>query len=327
MAKRQTFLKSLIYDKTCARLWYRLIGKTEGHRVIISLVVVLIVIYLARIIINTPAWPTWTNFNGKGVWDLADLILVPIVLALVAFFFNKRQKEQELELAKQERENDREIARERTRETALQNYLDKMTELLLPPNDLRKSDEDSEVRSIARSRTLTVLRSLDGERKGSVVQFLYEAGLINLKNIIVFLQDANLEGAHLLGAHLRHTNLEFVNLRNANLEGVDLEGANLRTAFLSGTKLSGANLEYTNLENAKLEYATLKAATLEGAMLRGAILKGANLMGANLMDAILGDANLEGANLVDAWFDADTIWPAGFDPIGAGAKKVKWEFA
>ena len=45
-----------------------------------------------------------------------------------------------------------------------------MTELLLDKK-LRESEVD-EVRAVARARTFTVLRRLDGERKGALIRFL-----------------------------------------------------------------------------------------------------------------------------------------------------------
>src|SRR5204863_8798191 len=87
------------------------------------------------------------------------------------------------------------------RETALQIYIDKMSELLLSGN-LRKSREDDEVRDIARTRTLTVLRGLDAERKGSVIQFLNEVSLIKMEKPIVTLSGANLVWANLSEANL-----------------------------------------------------------------------------------------------------------------------------
>ena len=47
----------------------------------------------------------------------------------------------------------------------------------LPDLNLEHPDED--VRAVARARTLTALTRLDGERKRSVLQFLYESGLIS----------------------------------------------------------------------------------------------------------------------------------------------------
>jgi len=65
-----------------------------------------------------------------------------------------------------------------------------------------KEEDPKEVRAVARSRTLTLLRRLDGERKGHVVQFLYESGLITKDRTSVNLAGANLEGAYLTSAIL-----------------------------------------------------------------------------------------------------------------------------
>jgi hypothetical protein len=49
-----------------------------------------------------------------------------------------------------------------------------MQELILDKG-LRKSEEDAEIRNVVRARTLAVLRSLDGNRKGQRVA-AYGAG-------------------------------------------------------------------------------------------------------------------------------------------------------
>ncbi len=61
---------------------------------------------------------------------------------------------------------------------------------------------------------------------------------------------------------------------------------------------------------------------LEGADLSGVYLGQANLRHANLQSANLSDANLTGTNLLAAYYDADTKWPADFDPEAAGARLV-----
>jgi hypothetical protein len=155
----------------------------------------------------------WTGLVGiqanpdtRLAWDWLELLIIPLVLALGALWFNnqsrRRELEQELarrrseqklalqareseqELAQREREKDREIAEDRVREEALQRYLDRMQELILDKG-LRRSKEDAEIREemrdVARARTLAVLRSLDGNRKAQVARFLYEADLITRK--------------------------------------------------------------------------------------------------------------------------------------------------
>jgi uncharacterized protein YjbI with pentapeptide repeats len=137
----------------------------------------------------------------------------------------------------------------------LQAYFEAMTGLLLPPNNLRESAEGSEVRSIARARTLAVLRGLEGRedkksaRKGSVLRFLYEARLIGSeeKDVVV-----GLSGADLMGA-----DLSFANLSQANLSGADLSQASLIGTLLSGADLSGTDLSGTDLSEARYDTFTV----------------------------------------------------------------------
>ncbi len=63
-------------------------------------------------------------------------------------------------------------------DTALQAYLDQMSQLLLA-KAMRNPEEGSEIRTLTRANTLTVLGRSDPGRKGRLLRFLYEAGLIN----------------------------------------------------------------------------------------------------------------------------------------------------
>jgi hypothetical protein len=101
-------------------------------------------------------------------------------------------------------------------------------------------------------------------------------------------------------------------LSYAKLAGGKFFGINLKQAKLYKAQLNNANLGKANLAGANLSKANLKGANLEKAN-----LKSANLIGADLTDAILTNALLTNAK-----YDSTTIWPAGFDPVAAGAKLV-----
>jgi hypothetical protein len=139
---------------------------------------------------------------GITLWDWIKLLIVPAVIAGGGLWFNRQQRERETEIAEQ-----------RAQDEALQAYLDQMSTLLLEKN-LRSSEEASEVRTLARARTLTVLRRLDGERQGRVLQFLHESRVIDKENLVL-----DLRGADLRGAYLRHADLSGANLFGANLFG------------------------------------------------------------------------------------------------------------
>jgi uncharacterized protein YjbI with pentapeptide repeats len=97
-----------------------------------------------------------------------------------------------------------------------------------------------EMRNLARARTLTVLSRLNGERKASVLEFLYESDLITKDRLVINLAGADLSGANLslvaadsLSGRLRGrglTNLSGADLSAANLSGADLSDANLLDA-------------------------------------------------------------------------------------------------
>jgi uncharacterized protein YjbI with pentapeptide repeats len=231
-------------------------------------------------------------------------------------------------------QTDLQIAGDQQKENALQTYLDRMSELLLN-NNLRKSQPGDEVRNVARARTITVLPQLDGVRKGELVHFLREAGLIDSKNTIVSLDGAdltdivlpfttdssgtNLSDINLSGANLFRAELGYANLNGANLNGILLFETDLKNATLIHANLSSAHIDSATLTNANLTGATLTDATLTNANLSKADLRGANLNGALLCFIKLSNdkmhmmhityiaiANLSGSNLRDA--DLNKAW-------------------
>jgi hypothetical protein len=215
----------------------------------------------------------WTGLPKRTLWDWLQLLIIPGVLAGGGLWFNRQQREQELQTA------DR-----RAQDEALQAYVDQMSAMLIPNNDqpsLYDEHPPDSLKTVARARTLTVLPRLAGDRKARVVQFLYESGLITeTRGSIVDLKGANLSDADLRDANLRDANLRDANLNVADLRGADLVRSNLREA---------------DLVDAYLREADLRGADLSGAYLRGANLSDAYLRGANLSDAVLRGAILSGA--------------------------------
>jgi uncharacterized protein YjbI with pentapeptide repeats len=208
--------------------------------------------------------PTWAMRvdvvrDPKFLWDWLELLIIPVVLGAGALWFNN-----------QTRKSEQALAQDRAREEALQRYLDTMQGLILD-KELRRSEKDAEIRDVARARTLTVLRSLDGNQKGQVVRFLYEADLIRTSiresrerwviGAIIYLR-----GAELSGANLSNTNLFRANLSNTNLFRANLSIASLMGADLRGADLTGADLFFATLSDAKLSYADLRGANLKGAI-------------------------------------------------------------
>ena len=269
---------------------------------------------------------TWTGFGDftkpnsefvrrKTLWDWMQLFIIPIFLSGGVFLLNRS-----------ERRNERDIAEDRQREAALQSYLDKMADLLL--KEKLQSTDSEETRDVARIRTLTVLRGLDGKRKGLLLLFLYEAGLIigrlkihnNEKSALEAtasqIPKSNYPVISLRGADLTKANLIEANLLGADLRGADLSEADLTRADLSEVDLSNAILTDAKLIDAKAnkdeeiiyyeahkvgaEIKDLINIELTGVNLTEAHLIGANLSRVHFHRAKLKGAKLSGANLTGA---------------------------
>jgi uncharacterized protein YjbI with pentapeptide repeats len=265
-------------------------------------------------------WITFSvaHANNQSTWEWLKTLFIPAVIALGGYLLNRAQSERE-----------QQIASERAQDEALQGYLDGMPELLTAKEQpLHKVQPDDSLSIVARARTLILLSGLDNARKRSVLEFLYEAHLIDLEQTFIKLDQADLRGANLSGAHLTSTDLReadlsgadlreavlsSANLYKADLREADLRGANLSGADLSGTELISANLSSANLRGAVLTLANLSKVdfsrlnwntilwvlgqigyvTGKGEGWQGSVASGVNLISANLRGADLSGANLK----------------------------------
>ena len=271
---------------------------------------------------GSKAW-TLTEFGGKPVWDWMQLLIVPLALGVIGFVFTIQQDMRQYAIENQRAQAEQKLVELRTEHATLQAYLDEMGTLLLDRN-LRGADENSDVRKLARGRTLVALDALSAFRQVRTLRFLYEAELIQPTPTndqpVISLNNADLtaidltgrpflRGAHLQQAHLSESILDHVDLRDAylagadlrraDLERADLEDANLSAAFLEEADLSGANLANVDLSNAEWIYKQDPLLRERGAGLRNADLRDADLKGANLTNANLKGANLKGAEVTD----------------------------
>lgn len=260
------------------------------------------------------------GFRGKTVWDWLGLLIVPAILLIGSVWINSTIQRNDEARAEKRAEVDRQIADDRLKEQALQAYLDRMSELLLNGH-FDNPDTRDKAKTVTRARTLTILRGLDGVRKGVLLRFLYESDLITGDRPNIDLSDADFSKADLAEASLSNANLVKVNLVKAHLEMAHLNNAHLQEALLIETDLEAAELKAANLEGAMLVGANLMNSDLREANLTGATLAGASLQLALLGQANLERTHLEGANLTDATVslkqlekttrDENTILPDG----------------
>jgi len=217
---------------------------------------------------SVPLWKRlwrWTGWRGKKLWDWQVLLFIPLTIALIASLFTQWQnsRQQGIENLRAER-------------AMVKAYLEHIGTLLLEEN-LRTADENSDVRLLARARTLVVLDGVSDDRKVRVLEFLSETKLIQSGSQseppVISLRFADLSGTRLVKRSiLSHTDLDRAELIGANLHNANLINTELPGADLSGANLSGADLQYADLSEANLSEAegvrcqqTQGAESLDGA--------------------------------------------------------------
>ncbi len=273
-----------------------------------------------------------TGFSEKALWDwlmLIGVLAIPIAVAFASFMFSQQQNLSSQTASERQHQTDLQIAAEQQRESTLRICIEDMKDLLLNKG-LRTSKPEEEVRAVARVEVLTALRQLDGERKGLLIRFLSEAGLItsiDIKYDVIIdlsgaeltgaeltsadLSGAHLNGAHLNGAHLNSAHLARVELIGAELNGSDLNSADLSDAHMNSAHLSGAHLNSAHLTRADLMNTDLTGANLRLADLTGADLRLADLTGADLRFADLSKAQVTQVQLDQALSLQGTTLPDG----------------
>ena len=207
----------------------------------------------------------WTGWRGKTLWDWQALLFIPVTIALIASLFALYQNSRQLELENL-----------RTERAMLETYLEYIGVLLLE-EDLRTAGTNSDVRLLARARTLAVLDAVSRDRKVRLLEFLSETQLIQFgpqgKPPVISLRFADLREAP-LGKRfiLSNTDLDRADLTNAKLSNAKLTNAKLPRADLTGALLYDADLSGADLSSADLSNAegvscqqTERAKSLEGA--------------------------------------------------------------
>jgi uncharacterized protein YjbI with pentapeptide repeats len=227
----------------------------------------------------------------KTIWDLLDLIMVPIALIFVAYWLNlseKRTEAQQLE--------------EQNQRIILQDYFAQIRDFILEKNLLICSQE-SALRKLARTITKITLHEVNGSRRGIIIRFLYESGLVSQKDPIIFLS----------GSDCREAELSYAMLQEVTLIQINGSGTIFSRANLSMSRLNESNFSNADFSSADLRNSNISRANLSGAKLTNTNFEGANLIRANLENATMRGAIFKNTKLNGVKYNSGTIWPEDFD--------------
>lgn len=252
------------------------------------------IVFVVRWAFSPIEAPEWTGFgpydedlNGprsKTLWDWLDLILIPAVLAMVAWIYKEFDK---TKTKKEELINRQNLS--------LDNFIKTITELNLEYN--LSSDKPIEGTSeIARSRVILVLNDLDSASKGQVLQFLYESNLVNqnpkIKLVGANFRESNLRGIDLSFAEIRGAYFSDSDLSKCNFSSSTFVGCDFTDSDFSESKVNNVDFSYTNLTKCKFHKVDLRSTNLEGATLDYADLTKAKIL-SHQLDSVKSKLNVK----------------------------------
>ena len=201
--------------------------------------------------------PVTTETRSQAIRDYIKIAaqigtIVAILLSISQFLISINQ-------FNQQQTTTQKSTVEQRNEATLSTYFDRMSDLLLTYH-LATSKSGSDVRALATARTLTALRNLDSTkdytRVGTLIQFLWEAQLINGPTPIIPLSTALISQADLSYTYLGTSNFHNSFLEGANFTFSDLHQADLSEAHLKGANFTAADVTGVNFTGADLQGAT-----------------------------------------------------------------------
>jgi hypothetical protein len=271
-------------------------------RGILPLLLLLLIIANVAIVSNWISNFKWSGFQKKSFWDWLQLLIVPLMLALGAFYLSSAADFR-----------DSQIAQERKQQEILTDYFSKMQGLIVEtkkskqtPGSKESNSEERlllEFRPTAKALTLSVLEQLDGKRKGKVITYLAESQLITVDNNKLYPQpEIKLDGANLKEIVLENVDLYgIIDMKNKDqiINGIKINNANMKGANLSKVNLFKSNLMGSNLQNATLKNVDFTGSTMvDSRFINGQIID-VNFTDVKLGKTIFDNVKLENITISD----------------------------
>ncbi|CCI22031.1 membrane hypothetical protein [Microcystis aeruginosa PCC 9809] len=248
----------------------------------------------------------WSGFQKKSFWDWLQLLIVPLMLALGAFYLNSAADFR-----------DYQIAQERKQQEILTDYFSKMQDLIVETKKIKETSgykeshpKDQEVMllpefsSTAQALTLSVLEQLDGKRKGKVITYLAESQLITItvdNNKPSTQPEIKLDGANLDDIELGNNGPR--NSLNENemtiIDQIQIKNANMKRANLSGLRSRHSELRGSYLENASLKNVYFTGSTMTASRFINGQITDVDFTGVDLAKTIFDNVKLENITISD----------------------------
>ena len=230
---------------------------------------------------TSSAHSDWIKYRRKPLnWcKLINSALVPCVLGVFTIVYTLQQQELSNQREKQELSHQLDSYRQ----ILFKAYIDDISKLLAKESNNQTLTDRISLAYI-RTRTLTILRTLDADRKKYIVLFLYESGLI--RSTSLDLRGADLNNIELVGPY--------------NLENLYLPGVSWWNATFVDCQLKRANFDQSVMNNGRFIRSNLMSASLTEAFLNNGDFTGSTVLFTNFTGSRLVQANFLKSEVVQA---------------------------
>ena len=127
------------------------------------------------------------------------------------------------------------------------------------------------------------------------------------------------------GINFRHFAGRGMPMQGRKLAGYNVSDSDFSDSDFSHADLRDLAIDHSNFEGSDFRQANLQQARFWKVSLRGSDWRGADLRGALLLDLDLRATQLEGARFEGACYNANTLWPDGFQIRRSGLKRCETE--
>ncbi|CAF3646530.1 unnamed protein product [Rotaria socialis] len=274
---------------------------------------------------------------GLRLGDILKFIsslLLPLALGVFTVIITfqqqnaaKQQRDEDRKASQLQREQEKNLEEQRYKNEALDTFIKEMGKLLKESNGFLTANRVTA--TLARVKTLNILRELDAQRNMRVIRFLYEAnqlaevdGHSPLDLSAAELRDMNFRRLSILKMKITNLSLTGVFLSNATFAGVDMEYVDFATnqfdnvnffsdyinnVSFSFTRLNNLNFSYGKFRNANFSFSSLfnvnfSFSALINTHLPSTQIENGNFSFAQLFDVSFSSAQLDHINFSFAQF-------------------------
>ena len=246
------------------------------------------------------------GFSLKNILQFLSSLILPLMLGVFTVIvtfqqlkISRDQRVEDMQVSRQQRIEDRDESRiqreqewnisqlaqavqsktviDQYRDQLLIGYIKEMGDLLEGKNGLITSDFVS--RTLARVKTLNVLRQLDGARQTHLIGFLYEAGLLTATNQSAPLDISTAELMNIdfrkciPSKKIKNMVLAGVYLQNCTFERMILENVDFSSSILSNVNFSSDRLYHIDFSSAQLFNSNFQFSLIVNVSFREALLE------------------------------------------------------